>query len=84
MELNNKDDVDPLVTSSIILENKINTIQEEINKKLRPSLIQLNQEGEPSLAIAQDKSMRSTAIIDTCLSVVTVYVFCFYAFSRRN
>lgn len=66
MELNNKDDVDPLVTSSINLENKINIIQEEINKKLRPSLIQLNQEGEPSLAIAQDKSMRSTATIDIC------------------
>lgn len=60
MKLNNKDDIDPLVTLAINVETKINDIQDNIHKKLRPTLIQLNQEGEPSLAKAQDKSMRST------------------------
>lgn len=58
MELNNKEDVDPLVTSSTNVEAKINDIQANINTKLRPILHQLNQEGEPNLAIAQDKSMQ--------------------------
>lgn len=57
MQLNNKDDVDPLLTSSTNVEAKINDIQNNISTKLRPTLVQLNQEGEPSLAIAQDKSM---------------------------
>ncbi|VVC37186.1 Hypothetical protein CINCED_3A012310 [Cinara cedri] len=55
MELNNKEDIDPLVISSINTETKINNIRNNIVKKLRPTLIQLNEEGEPSLAIAQDR-----------------------------
>jgi len=56
MELNNKEDVDPLIKASINVENKINDIQDNIYKKLRPILVQLNEEGEPSLAINQHKS----------------------------
>lgn len=57
MELNNKEDIDPLVTTSKSVESKIKQIQNNIGKKLRPLLLQLNEEGEPSLTIAQDKSM---------------------------
>lgn len=58
MELNNKEDIDPLVTTSKTIESKIKTIQNSIEKNLRPALVQLNEEGEPSLTIAQDKSMQ--------------------------
>lgn len=56
MELDNKEDVDPLVLASSDLEGKINDVQNDIDKKLRPILAQLNEDGEPSLTIAQDKS----------------------------
>lgn len=58
MELNNKEDIDPLVTASKTIESKIKFIQNNIDKKLRPVLVQLNEEGEPSLTIAQDKSIQ--------------------------
>lgn len=57
MELNNKEDVDPLVLASTNLETKINDIHNNINKKLRPILTQLNEDGEPILTNAQDKSI---------------------------
>lgn len=60
MELNNNEDIDPLVLASTDLETKINDIQNNIDKKLRPILTQLNEDGEPSLTIAQDKSIIST------------------------
>lgn len=60
MKLNNKDDIDPLVTLAINVDTKINDIQDNIQKKLRPTLVQLNEEGEPILAKAQEKSMKST------------------------
>jgi hypothetical protein len=59
MELNNREDVDPLVIASSNVETKIKNIQDNIDNKLRPILVQLNEEGEPSLTIAQDKSMIS-------------------------
>lgn len=56
MELNNREDVDPLVIASNNVETKIKNIQNNIDNKLRPILSQLNEEGEPSLLIAQDRS----------------------------
>lgn len=64
MELDSKEDVDPLVIASTNLETKINNIQENINEKLRPILTQLNKEGEPSLTIAQDRSIISIIIFN--------------------
>lgn len=57
IELNNKETVDPLVIASTNLATKINSVQNNINEKLRTILVQLNKEGEPSLTIAQDKSI---------------------------
>lgn len=57
IELNNNEDIDPLVTSAFNVETKIKNIQDNINTKLRPILVQLNKEGEPSLTITQDRSM---------------------------
>lgn len=56
MELNNREDIDPLVIASNNVETKIKNIQDNIDNKLRPILSQLNEEGEPSLSIAQDRS----------------------------
>lgn len=56
MELNNKEDVDPLVIETTNVETKMNDIQGKVIKELRPILVQLNEEGEPSLTNAQDKS----------------------------
>jgi hypothetical protein len=56
MELNNKEDVDPLVIETTNVETKINEIQGKIVKELRPILVQLNEEGEPSLTNTQDRS----------------------------
>lgn len=56
MELNNREDIDPLVIASNNVETKIKNIQNNIDNKLRPILSQLNEEGEPSLSIAQDRS----------------------------
>ncbi|XP_025195973.1 laminin subunit alpha-1 [Melanaphis sacchari] len=55
MELNNREDVDPLIIASSNVETKIKNIQDNINNKLRPILTQLNEEGEPSLTIVQDR-----------------------------
>lgn len=57
MELNNKEDIDPILTTSKTIESKVKNIQNNIEKNLRPALVQLNEEGEPSLTIAQDKSI---------------------------
>lgn len=71
MELNNKEDIDPLVISSINTETKINDIRNNIVKKLRPTLVQLNEEGEPSLAIAQNRSI----MLPTNISYLTIKMF---------
>ncbi|XP_050425592.1 laminin subunit alpha-1 isoform X2 [Adelges cooleyi] len=55
IELNSKEDVDPLMNTLANVETKINEIQNNIDNRLRPVLLQLNEEGEPSLTIAQDK-----------------------------
>lgn len=57
MELNNKEDVDPLLLSTINVENTIRDVQNDIEKKLRPILLKLNEEGEPSLTNVPDKSI---------------------------
>lgn len=56
MELNNKEDVDPLVIETTSVETKINDIQGRIVKELRPTLVQLNEDGEPNLTNAQERS----------------------------
>lgn len=57
LELNNKEDVDPLLLSTINVENTIRVVQNDIEKKLRPILVKLNDEGEPRLTNVQDKSI---------------------------
>lgn len=59
MELDIKEEVDPLVVSLTDVETKINEIQNDIDDKLRPTLVLLNEEGEPSLTKAQERSMIS-------------------------
>lgn len=56
IELNNKEDIDPLLVSATNVKAKVKDIYNNIDTKLRPILSQLNEEGEPTLTIAQDKS----------------------------
>lgn len=51
-----REDVDPLVESLSNVEIKVNEVQYNIDSRLRPTLFQLNGEGEPSLTTAQNKS----------------------------
>lgn len=76
MELNNKEDVDPLVIASNNVETKIKDIQDNIDNKLRPVLAQLNEEGEPSLTIAQDRSIISTAdVFNLTVNIIKFFFF---------
>jgi len=74
MELNNKEDVDQLVITSSNVETKIKNIQDNIDNKLRPILAQLNEEGEPSLIIAQDKSIVSnTSVFNSIIKIINYF-----------
>lgn len=75
MELNNKEDVDPLIIASSNVETKIKNIQDNIDNKLRPVLAQLNEEGEPSLTIAQDRSIISTTYIFNLIVKIIEYFY---------
>lgn len=75
MELNNKEDVDQLVIASSNVETKIKNIQDNIDNKLRPVLAQLNEEGEPSLTIAQDRSMISTICVFNLIIKIINYFY---------
>lgn len=64
MELNNKEDIDPLLVSSTDIKTKVQDIYNNIDKKLRPILSQLNEDGEPTLTLAQDRSKYHRNIVN--------------------
>lgn len=64
MELNNKEDIDPLLVSTTDIKTKVQDIYNNIDKKLRPILSQLNEDGEPTLTLAQDRSKYHRNIVN--------------------